>query len=72
LFYVIKVGTITNAQRARSALRYKGIKANVTRLKNPQKEDGCGYVVQVVTDDIESVIRIIENEKIYIRGVDRV
>ena len=70
MYYTIKVGTITNAQRARGALRNRGIKATVSRLKNPQQGDGCGYVVQVITDDIDRAVRIIQNENIYIRGVE--
>ena len=72
MFYIIKVGTITNAQRARGALRNHGIRASVTRLKNPQPVDGCGYAVQVITDDINKAVNIVQRENIYIRGVERV
>lgn len=70
MFYTIKVGTVTNAQRAKHALGEKGIKATVTRLKHPEKADGCGYTVRVSCDDIDRVIAIIERENINIRGVD--
>ncbi len=70
MFYIVKVGTITNAQRAKNALKYRGIKSNVIRLQNPKKGDGCGYAVQVYTDEIDRVVRIIENENIFVRGVD--
>ena len=71
MFYIIKVGTITNAQRAKYVLSAKGIKSNVSRLKNPKGSDGCGYVIQVYTDDIERVVRLIKNENINVRGVER-
>ena len=71
MFYIIKVGTITNAQRAKYALGAKGMKSTVSRLKNPKGSDGCGYIVQLNTDDIERALRIVQNENINIRGVER-
>ena len=70
MFSLIKVGTVTNAERARAALRNNGIKATILRIKNPTKSDGCGYAVKVLYEDAERAIKIIENERIYIRGVD--
>ncbi len=70
MFYSVKVGTVTNAQRAKYALAEKGIKSTVSRLKHPKKGDGCGYVIQVTCEDIDRVIAIIERENIKIRGVD--
>ncbi|MBQ7203682.1 MAG: DUF3343 domain-containing protein [Eubacterium sp.] len=70
MFYTVKVGTITNAQRARAALKYRGIKSDITRLKNPSKGDGCGYAVVVSAYDIDRALDIIENEGVYIRGVE--
>ena len=70
MFYNIKVGTITNAQRAKNALKNRGVRSTVTRLKRINKGDGCGYAVQVETDSVNDVIAVIENERIIIRGVD--
>ncbi len=72
MLYIVKVGTVTNAQRAKAALRRYGIKATVMRLQKPKRGDGCGYTVQVNTPDIDNAVKIIEAEKIFIRGVERV
>ena len=69
MFYLVKVGTITNAQRSKQALKNRGYKANVSRVEKPKKGDGCGYAVQLDCDDIDNVIAIIERENIQIRGV---
>lgn len=42
----IKVGSITNAQRAKSVLNKNSIKAYIQRLDNPAPGDGCGYVIR--------------------------
>ena len=70
MFYLIKVGTVTNAQRVRNALKYRGIKANVTRLSNPAPSDGCGYAVQVEKENLQTALRIAESENIFVRGVE--
>lgn len=68
--YLIKVGTVTNAERARYVLKNNGYNTSVARIKNPKKGDGCGYAVELRTDNIEGALRIIENERIFVRGVD--
>lgn len=65
----IKVGSITNAQRAISVLRSKGFKPILKRIENPSPGDGCGYALEVYSAD-ESVIKELENAKINILGVD--
>lgn len=66
----IKVGSITNAQRAYSVLRTKGYKSQIKRLENPTAQDGCGYVV-AVNSYTDEPIDILINEGIGIRGVER-
>lgn len=69
MFYLVKVGTITNAQRAKQALRNRGIKATVSRIEKPKKGDGCGYAVQVECEYVDDAVAIIENDNIVVRGV---
>ncbi len=70
MYSLIKVGTVTNAERARYVLRNNGINAYVTRIKNPAKGDGCGYAVKVLSENVNRAIALIDNERIYVRGVD--
>lgn len=65
----IKVGSITNAQRSVSLLRSKGYKALIKRIENPAKEDGCGYAVEVHSENKEP-INILKKNGINIRGVE--
>ena len=66
----IKVGSITNAQRAKSVLNKNAVKAMIQRLENPSPGDGCGYVVR--TEDKEQEVRkILEKNGIRILGTER-
>ncbi len=65
----IKVGSITNAQRGQRILRSKGYKAQIKKIENPSKTDGCGYALEVSSDD-DTPVKILEKNKIKIRGVE--
>lgn len=64
----IKVGSVTNAQRAREALRKNGIKSYLQRLENPEPGDGCGYVVEIGETN-KDVSAILEKNGIRVLGV---
>lgn len=66
----IKVGSITNAQRAQRILREKGYKASIKRVENPTEADGCGYLVAVRCDS-EAPVRILSDSGIEVRGVEK-
>lgn len=70
MYLVIKVGSITNAQRAKSVLRGRGFRPILSRIENPGPSDGCGYVVKVYTNDDNKAIRILENAGVSILGVE--
>lgn len=65
----IKVGSITNAQRGQRILRSKGYKTQIKKIENPSKTDGCGYALEVKSDD-DTPVKILEKNKIKIRGVE--
>lgn len=65
----IKVGSITNAQRARNILQKKSVKAYVQRIENPAPGDGCGYAVRVESDS-KNAVPILEKNGIKVLGVD--
>lgn len=67
----IKVGSITNAQRASSVLRSHGYKPQIKRIENPTKNDGCGYGIAVSSNSREP-IEILEKNSVRIRGVEGV
>ena len=68
--FVIKLGSITNAQRAQKLLSKEGISARVSRLSNPKSGDGCGYIIKAYNKDSEKIMHILSNEGINILGVE--
>lgn len=72
MLYRIKLGSITNAQRGRNILRNYGFKPSLTRLQNPSKEDGCGYVVKVKTDNIDKALSLLKQHGVNIIGVEEI
>lgn len=66
----IKVGSVTNAQRAKSVLNKNSIKANIQRLDNPAPGDGCGYVVKA-EDNGKNIREILERNGVRVIGVER-
>lgn len=70
MYLYIKVGSITNAQRAKNVLNKNKIKASVKRLDNPKPGDGCGYVVKAEESN-RNIIEILEKNSIRVLGYER-
>lgn len=68
MFLYIKIGSVTNAQRAVSVLKRNNIKAQIIRMDNPQPGDGCGYMIKIGKEESEAV-HILQNNGIRILGV---
>lgn len=69
MYSYIKVGSITNVQRARSILLKHSIKSQISRIENPKPGDGCGYALKV-NQDSRSAVEILEKNGIRVLGVD--
>jgi hypothetical protein len=67
--YGIKVGAVTNAQRALKLLRSKGYKPILSRIENPLPNEGCGYVINVESEN-NKAINILKSNGISILGVE--
>lgn len=65
MLYGIKVGSVTNAQRAVKLLRSRGFKPTLSRIENLQPNNGCGYEIKVRADD-DGVINLLRNAGITI------
>lgn len=68
MFIYIKIGSITNAQRAAAVLRKNRIKPQIIRMNNPQPGDGCGYMIKINKEE-SGAIHILQNNGIRILGV---
>ncbi|MCC8073708.1 MAG: DUF3343 domain-containing protein [Clostridiales bacterium] len=66
----IKVGSITNAQRGQKLLRMHGYKSQIKKSENQSAVDGCGYALLFESDSDEP-IKLLEKNKIDVRGVER-
>lgn len=68
MFYYIKIGSITNVQRARVVLKRHGIKSTVERIENPGLGDGCGYMLKI-SENNKDAADLLRNNGISILGV---
>ena len=68
--FVIKLGSITNTQRAQKLLSENGISSRISRLSNPKAGDGCGYTLKANAKDRERIIHILSSSGIKILGVE--
>ncbi len=66
--YLIKVGSITNAQRANAVLFSRGYRSAVRKLEKPSQEDGCGWAVEVQSNN-GAPVNILTQSGITVRGV---
>lgn len=69
MYYKIKVGSITNAQRANKLLHMHGYRSTITRLENPSHSDGCGFVIEV-HDTRDTAVDLLKKYGIRILGVE--
>ena len=69
--YLIKLGSITNAQRGQSVLRSKGFKTNIVKIENPDPTSGCGWALEVFSN-VREPVEILKANKIKVRGVDAI
>lgn len=66
----IKVGSITNAQRAKSVLMKYSVRSQVQRAEQIKQGDGCGYMIKVYDDDEDKILKILKNNGINSLGVE--
>lgn len=70
MYFAMKVGSITNAQRAMRELRRNGYRPVLSRIENPLPTDGCGYVIKLTANDKNAVVSKLRNSGITILGVE--
>ena len=69
MLYQIKLGSITNAQRAQKLLKGAGFQSYLMRIENPKKGDGCGYALKL-NGDAERATALLKAHRIRIYGVE--
>lgn len=68
--YYIKFGSVTYAQLARETLRKNGIRSRVGKNTNPNRRQGCNYVLYI-DGDAQKAYRIINEASIKNLGLER-
>lgn len=72
MFYMIQLGSVTNAQHARDILKAYGYTPYLSRNSQPKKEEGCGYTVKVNSTDIQMTLNLLRDKGVYIIGAEPV
>ena len=70
MYFTVKLGSVTNAQRAQKLLAKNGFVSRVSRLQNPKAGDGCGYVIRANERNRDEIIHILKKDGINILGVE--
>lgn len=68
---IIKVSSVTNAQRAQKLLRENGFSSYIQRSAAKKSGEGCGYSVTVTSNE-DKAIELMRQSGIRIVGVDTV
>lgn len=67
--FYIKFGSVTYAQMAQERLRKNGIRSKVGRNTNPNRRQGCNYVL-FVDGDVQRAYKIINDANIRNLGLE--
>ncbi len=59
----VKVGSVTYAMKAKSALQRYGLRVKIIKTAKPMKNEGCGYSIVVPETDL-NVAEILRRESV--------
>ena len=68
-FYFITFRSITFAQRAEKLLHQRGYRPNLMRTPRWMEEQGCGYALKLLTNQIEAPVNLLRENQIQLRKV---
>lgn len=68
--YVITVGSVTQAIKARDLLRKNGFRARAQKQVGNTEDTGCAYAVILESDNISSATRILTQSGIIIKSIN--
>lgn len=63
----LKVGSVTLAMKGKDLLQKNGYKTYLTRNLQPEKTEGCGYILYINNFDLKA-LHVLENNGIKILG----
>ena len=68
-FYYVTFRSVTHGQRAEKRLKQEGYHCYLLRTPKWMESKGCGYSLQIWTDDISRPVGILRQEKIAMQRV---
>ena len=71
MYYDIKVGSVTNAQRGLRILKQNAVRSSVIRIFKPPGVEGCGYALRVMSQDKNRATELLRKNGVRIIGDDR-
>ena len=67
--YFITFRSVTFAQRAEKLLNQRGHRVSLMRTPRWMEEQGCGYALKLWSHEIQSVVKLLRENKIQLRKV---
>ena len=67
--YFITVRSVTYGQRAESVLRKGGIRCSLQRTPRWMEEQGCGYCLRLLTEDVTPAVHLLHARQVPFRRV---
>ena len=68
-FYYITFRSVTFAQRAEKLLNQRGYRPNLLRTPRWMEEQGCGYALKLLTNQIEGPVNLLRENQIQLKKV---
>ena len=68
-FYFITFRSVTFAQRAEKLLNQRSVRVSLMRTPRWMEEQGCGYALKLWHNDVQSILRLLRENKIQLRKV---
>ena len=72
-FYYVTFRSVTHGQRGEKLLKHLGYRCHLLRTPKWMETKGCGYSLQIWTNDIAGAVELLRQEKVpmqkvYIQG----
>lgn len=67
--FLITFRSVTYAQRGERVLNRAGVRCSLQRTPRWMEEQGCGYSLRIVTQDIDRAVELLRQEQLPLRKV---
>ena len=67
--FLITFRSVTYAQRGERVLNRAGVRCSLQRTPRWMEEQGCGYSLRIVTQDIDRAVELLRQEQLPLRKI---